>query len=153
MSDYSRRRLFSAKEDATLVRLVKEIGNGSWTKIAKRMPKRTAKQCRDRYNNYLKEGVKTTKWTPEEDKLLNELYEKLGPKWVQMSKLIEGRSENDIKNRWYKHILPGKNNVEKEIIFNHEETEVLKTDETESDEEFQELFRLYLTKTENVAYE
>jgi hypothetical protein len=44
-------------------------------------------------------------WSPEEDSILIERYHLLGPKWVEIGKLLNGRSGNNVKNRWYKHIL------------------------------------------------
>ena len=32
------------------------------------------------------------------------LYEKLGNHWVEISKHLEGRSGNSVKNRWHKHL-------------------------------------------------
>ncbi|OHT13399.1 Myb-like DNA-binding domain containing protein [Tritrichomonas foetus] len=154
MSNYARRRPFTPKEDASLIKLVNEIGVGAWSKIAKKMSKRSPKQCRDRYNNYLKEGVKTCKWSDEEDQLLCKLFEEIGPKWVQMSRVIQGRSENDIKNRWYKHILTGKAAKKPESCFSLEFPEDSRDYETiNSDDEFSELFQLYISKVEGTAYD
>jgi hypothetical protein len=48
---YGARNLWSKEEDAQLLRLVQEIGQGKWTEIAKRMPGRLPKQCRQRFFN------------------------------------------------------------------------------------------------------
>lgn len=39
-------------------------------------------------------------WTEEEDMQLIEAHERMGNKWAEISKLLPGRSESDIKNRW-----------------------------------------------------
>ena len=42
-----------------------------WRDVAKRVPARTDKQCRERYANVLDPGLKLYEdWTPEEDALL-----------------------------------------------------------------------------------
>jgi myb proto-oncogene protein len=51
-------------------------------KIAARFnsPIRTAKQCRDRWHNYLRPGIKKGGWTKEEEKMIMELHAKYGGK-------------------------------------------------------------------------
>jgi hypothetical protein len=31
-------------------------------------------------------------------------FHQIGPKWVEIGKLLSGRSGNNVKNRWYKHL-------------------------------------------------
>ena len=40
------------------------------------------------------------KWTIEEDNLIIQLQAKFGNKWATISDLIDGRTDNQIKNRW-----------------------------------------------------
>jgi hypothetical protein len=40
-------------------------------------------------------------WTDEEDYLLVTLFLRIGKKWSKMTKIIEGRNENAIKNRFF----------------------------------------------------
>lgn len=77
----------------------------SWEEIAKKLPGQTPKQCHDRYANYLRDGLKSEPWTQEEDEMLIEMHKEIGPKWVKMMKRLPGRSGNDIKNRWHKHLI------------------------------------------------
>lgn len=77
-----------------------QLGLG-WPKIASHLPGRVAEQVRDRFVNQIDPARQTTSWTVEEDKLLTELQSKHGNKWTYISKLMPGRSENAIKNRWY----------------------------------------------------
>jgi hypothetical protein len=100
----SPRRKFSAEEDDKLRMLVHQMGNQRWESVAQRMPGRTARQCRDRYKNYLLSSLVITPWSPEEDALLRRKYAELGPKWVEISRWFRGRSGNDVKNRWNRHI-------------------------------------------------
>ena len=65
------------------------------------MTNRTGKQIRDRYLNYLDTNVKKEKFSLEEDKNLRELYLKYGSKWTKISKYIDGRTPEMIKNRFY----------------------------------------------------
>ncbi|KAK1383834.1 hypothetical protein POM88_021569 [Heracleum sosnowskyi] len=88
------------EEDRMLMNLVEAYGNKKWSYIARMMPGRLGKQLRERYNNHLKPGLKKEAWIEEEDMKLIEAHEKMGNKWAEISKLLPGRSESDIKNRW-----------------------------------------------------
>lgn len=68
--------------------------------IAKRIPGRVGKQVRERWSNHLDPALKKTNWTDEEDDLLTMLQSLYGNSWTKIAMNIEGRSENDVKNRW-----------------------------------------------------
>jgi hypothetical protein len=101
------RSRFTQSEDERLRTLVNQLGNRHWETIAQLMPGRTARQCRDRYKNYLLDSLVSSTWRPEEDQILRQRFAELGPKWVEISKSLQGRSGNDVKNRWYKHLAKG----------------------------------------------
>lgn len=94
------RQIFSPEEDAYLCSLVNQYGSNCWKFIAKKMPNRTTRQCRERYKNYLSPEIKNGPWTKEEDDLLREKYKEFGPKWAQISTFFNSRSDVNIKNRW-----------------------------------------------------
>lgn len=95
---------FSPMENAMLKYLIDTFGTSDWVLIASMMPGRNPKQCRDRFCNYLSEFRQIGPWTQEEDDLLLTLLQEYGSKWVEISRHIPERSENDVKNRWYKHL-------------------------------------------------
>ena len=55
-------------------------------------------KIKDKRNN--KEAVKDD-WTEDEDKRLFRLYKQVGTKWSTIVKEFQGRSENQLKNRFY----------------------------------------------------
>lgn len=103
MEEQKRIRMkFSATEDTTLKKLVHESGDDvNWKFIAESMGKgRTARQCRERFRNYLSPKLRNGPWTPEEEALLEEKYMMFGPKWAKMSTFFKGRSDVNLKNHW-----------------------------------------------------
>ncbi|KAK8887969.1 hypothetical protein M9Y10_039028 [Tritrichomonas musculus] len=111
---------FSAQEDKIINNLVNMIGNKQWSFIAKFVAGRTAKQCRDRYTNYLKPGLSNIEWTEEEDKLLLKLYQEVGPKWSTMHEYFKNRNQISLKNRFL--YLQKNNDCEKEDDILNSET-------------------------------
>ena len=98
--NFQRKKVFSKLEDHVLSELVKQFGLRKWKIIAQHMPGRTAKECKERYFNYLSPNFANTKWSHEEDKFLIEKYNELGPKWGILSRHFKGKNSNDLSNRW-----------------------------------------------------
>jgi hypothetical protein len=72
-----------------------------WIDIAKGLPGRTGEHVRERYVNVLDDKLKKTCWTAEEDRILFQYQRLLGNKWSEIRKLLPGRSDNSIKNRYH----------------------------------------------------
>lgn len=87
-----------------------------WPAIAKLMQRRTSEQIRDRFINHINPELKTTPWTKEEDDELIEAQKRLGNKWTEISKILVGRSEKAIKNRWYNRKTMQSRKVRREEI-------------------------------------
>uniref|UniRef100_A0A0D9X1Q2 Uncharacterized protein n=1 Tax=Leersia perrieri TaxID=77586 RepID=A0A0D9X1Q2_9ORYZ len=73
---------------------------GSWTIIAAQFKDKTARQCRRRWYNYLNSECKKGGWSREEDLLLCEAQKVLGNKWTEIAKVVSGRTDNAVKNRF-----------------------------------------------------
>ncbi|CAM9253263.1 unnamed protein product, partial [Phaeothamnion confervicola] len=91
---------WAAEEDDLLRRLVDLHGSKKWSQIAQELPGRSGKQCRERWLNHLDTRVKKSLWSDEEDRVLCEAQYRLGNKWSEISKLLPGRAENAVKNRF-----------------------------------------------------
>jgi hypothetical protein len=79
---------------------VAEYGAKKWSVIAEKVPGRIGKQCRERWLNHLDTSVKKTPWTDIEDQLLLDAQKKLGNRWCEIARLLPGRPENAVKNRF-----------------------------------------------------
>jgi len=97
------RKIWTHAEDTKLLALIEKYGM-KWTDIGREIGGRTGKQVRDRYLNNLRSDLTNTPWTQEEDELLKALYYILGSKWCVVALYLPGRSEAQVKNRFYKQI-------------------------------------------------
>ncbi|KAF8081595.1 hypothetical protein N665_0875s0002 [Sinapis alba] len=61
-------------EDIKLRKLVELYGTKSWKLIANMLGTRIGKQCRERWHNHLRHGIKKNAWTEEEDQILVEAH-------------------------------------------------------------------------------
>jgi hypothetical protein len=95
-------KAWTKEEDALLLTIVKKMQMPmKWSIVALSLPGRTGKQCRERYVNHLNPRLKVTDWNALEDAMIFHLYNSIGSHWAKMSKVIPGRTDNGIKNRFH----------------------------------------------------
>jgi hypothetical protein len=102
---HCRRFKFHAAEDDSLRALVGRLGTDAWPSIASQMPGRNARQCRDRWNHYLKNRAGHP-WTPRQEALLVGAGSVIGEDWKQMSPLETPQATLDVKSHWHKLTIP-----------------------------------------------
>jgi len=124
----TRRGPWTTEEDELLTNLVKRFGTKKWAIIAELVPGRVGKQCRERWLNHLNANVKKTAWTDEEDDILVRAQQELGNRWSAIARLLPGRPENSVKNRWNSLI-----NKKKRCVAEDPESGNISSDDQSSD--------------------
>jgi hypothetical protein len=91
---------FTPAEDFRLMDIVGRCGANDWPAIAAQMPGRNARQCRERWTNYMNPVLVSAPWTAEEEDLLDEKFAEFGTRWQAIAIFFPTRSKNQIKNHW-----------------------------------------------------
>lgn len=71
-----------------------------WSRVAEEVPGRSSKQCRERWNNFLRPDINRAPFSPEEDGLLIRLCQQYHYSWAAVAKNLPGRTENNVKSRY-----------------------------------------------------
>ncbi|CDZ97330.1 transcription factor [Phaffia rhodozyma] len=110
-STYRERVFWTPEEDALLLKLVAIHGSqrgkdSKWPIVAAALEGRNIKDCRKRYFHSLAPNLKKGRWSKEEDRLLLEGLEKLGPVWYKIAQMIPGRKDDQCAKRWKEVLDP-----------------------------------------------
>ncbi|XP_071696143.1 transcription factor MYB124-like [Rutidosis leptorrhynchoides] len=91
---------WTKEEDDILREQIGVHGTNNWAIIASKFEDKSTRQCRRRWCTYLNSNYKRGGWSPEEDTLLCEAQKKFGNRWTEIAKVVTGRTDNAVKNRF-----------------------------------------------------
>jgi hypothetical protein len=107
VSHKRKNKAWTPEEDQIIRNHVAQYGPSSWAPLEKQLPGRTAKQCKEHYENCLVPGIRHDSWTLEEDQIIIDHMAENGPGgWVSLMQQLPGRTANQIRDRWRKHLAP-----------------------------------------------
>ncbi|KAJ0256979.1 Transcription factor MYB124 [Hirschfeldia incana] len=91
---------WTPEEDVILRDQITLHGTENWAIIASKFKDKSTRQCRRRWYTYLNSDFKRGGWSPEEDMLLCEAQRVFGNRWTEIAKVVSGRTDNAVKNRF-----------------------------------------------------
>nr|XP_043624145.1 transcription factor MYB124 [Erigeron canadensis] len=91
---------WSQEEDDILREQIGIHGTDNWAIVASKFKDKTTRQCRRRWFTYLNSDFKKGGWSQEEDMLLCEAQKIFGNRWTEIAKVVSGRTDNAVKNRF-----------------------------------------------------
>ncbi|XP_022733262.1 transcription factor MYB124-like isoform X2 [Durio zibethinus] len=91
---------WTQEEDDILREQISLHGTENWATIVSKFKDKTTRQCRRRWYTYLNSDFKKGGWSPEEDMLLCEAQKIFGNRWTEIAKVVSGRTDNAVKNRF-----------------------------------------------------
>eukprot|EP00831_Metopus_contortus_P085277 TRINITY_DN988_c0_g1_i1.p1 TRINITY_DN988_c0_g1~~TRINITY_DN988_c0_g1_i1.p1 ORF type:complete len:274 (+),score=32.64 TRINITY_DN988_c0_g1_i1:234-1055(+) len=113
------RRAWSEKDDEALVQAIAQNGM-CWMAVATAMrsegrEEKTSKQCRERWMQHLKPKISRSCFSQEEQEKLFLMQNQMGNRWVDIAKMLPGRTDNDIKNLYYSKVRAEIRRLRKEL--------------------------------------
>lgn len=80
-----RKGRWTLQEDELLLKAIRKHGH-CWHKVAKYLPGRTDDQAAKRFREKLDPGIAKTPWSEEEDRVLLDMWKKVGCRWNLISR-------------------------------------------------------------------
>lgn len=88
-------------EDEILKAAVMKYGKNQWSRIASLLSRKSAKQCKARWYEWLDPSIKKTEWTKEEDEKLLHLAKIMPTQWRTIAPIV-GRTAAQCLERYEK---------------------------------------------------
>ncbi len=78
------KRPWTEEQDQLLREAVAKHGARNWSNVAKMIPTKNGKQCRERWINHIDPAINREPWTHEDDMKLIEAHSRIGNKWTDL---------------------------------------------------------------------
>jgi pre-mRNA-splicing factor CDC5/CEF1 len=88
-------------EDEILKASVSKYGLNQWARVSSLLARKTAKQCKARWNEWLDPSIKKIEWSKEEDEKLLHLAKIMPTQWRTIAPIV-GRTANQCLERYQK---------------------------------------------------
>ena len=88
-------------EDEILKASVSKYGLNQWARVSSLLARKTAKQCKARWNEWLDPSIKKIEWSKEEDERLLHLAKIMPTQWRTIAPIV-GRTANQCLERYQK---------------------------------------------------
>ncbi|KAH6615002.1 pre-mRNA splicing factor component-domain-containing protein [Boeremia exigua] len=92
---------WSNVEDEVLKAAISKYGLNQWARCASLLAKKTAKQCKARWNEWLDPSIKKTEWSREDDEKLLTMAKLLPTQWRTIAPIV-GRTATQCLERYQK---------------------------------------------------
>jgi len=92
---------WSNVEDEVLKSAISKYGLNQWARCASLLAKKTAKQCKSRWQEWLDPGIKKTEWSREDDEKLLTMAKLLPTQWRTIAPIV-GRTATQCLERYQK---------------------------------------------------
>lgn len=106
---------WTQQEDDQLKSAVQQLGSKKWSDIARFVPTRSGKQCRERWYDRLCPELKHGPFEPYEDQIIVEKQREIGNRWAIIAQSLPGRSPGSIKNRWYSGLRNNQSSIQAHV--------------------------------------
>ena len=96
---YLRGGVWKNTEDEILKAAIMKYGKTEWARVASLLPKKSAKQCKARWQEWLDPSIKKTEWTRQEDEKLLHLAKLMPTQWRTIAPMV-GRTAMQCLQRY-----------------------------------------------------
>lgn len=101
MAPYIKGGVWTNVEDEILKAAISKYGLNQWARVSSLLARKTAKQCKARWNEWLDPSIKKIEWSREEDEKLLHLAKLMPSQWRSIAPLV-GRTANQCIERYQK---------------------------------------------------